>query len=249
MNQKKQQAMTIAVVQQKGGAGKTTIATNLAAEFSKIYKTILVDCDRQQSCRIFGAGRSEALGEINNLTIVGKIFLLPNETIASGKAIRQELKPFKDEHQIVVMDVGGAQPTIAKAVASLADLVIIPIQPGILDVDSAGETIRDMEDLLAINEFIKVRVILNRRKDNTNLSKEVAKFEFLEGHEDIDVMLTSLGDRIIYGESNQGLSVVEIDRRSIAAAEILALMEEIEELLSLEEYFNGQETTSHRVAA
>ena len=41
-------AKTIGIIQVKGGAGRSTVSTNLAGELSKLGKTVLIDCDMPQ---------------------------------------------------------------------------------------------------------------------------------------------------------------------------------------------------------
>lgn len=221
-------AITISIFHQKGGVGKTTIAVNLAAELSKIYKTILVDCDPMGSAANFGNARSESLGEINSLTAVQKNFYNQNGSEISPAAINQELKTFREDYEVMIIDTRGSQGKVAAVAAVISDLVIIPVTPGYFDLWAVSPILEELEKIMIGNPHLKVRLLLNRRDDRTNLSREV--ISYLREHPDISLMRTTLGNRTIYGQSGGGLSVVEIDHHSAAATEINSLLKEIEEI-------------------
>jgi chromosome partitioning protein len=234
-------ATTISLVNQKGGVGKSTIAVNLAVELSKIYKTMLVDCDPMRSCIDFSNARSELLGEMNDLTVCGKSFVAGKsigengETInlrgeeLSPKAIRQELKTFKEDYEVIIVDSPGKTGKIGQAIASVSDLVIVPVIPGYFDAWGSDGTFEALEEIMAYNDLLEVRMLINRRDDRTNLSRDLAVF----AQDRMQVMQTTLGNRTIYGQSAAGQSVVELDHRSAAANEMTELVKEIEGILNM----------------
>lgn len=227
-----QQAVIISLLHQKGGVGKSTVAVNLAAELSKEFKTLLIDCDPMASSLNFGSARSEALGEENFLTVCQKSFVKPDKTEMTGKAIRQEIKNFKDDYQILIIDSPGRSGIIATAAASVSDLVIVPVIPGFFDIWAIDETLETLDKVMAANEDLMVRILLNRRDDRTVLSKEILKH--LQENE-MTLFDSTLGNRTIYGHSAAGLSVVEIEKKSDAAREVEALVNEVKKTLNLGE--------------
>lgn len=226
------QAITICLVHQKGGVGKSTVAVNIASELSKIYKTLLIDCDPMASCLDFGNARSEQLGEMNSLSVCQKSFTLRDGSEMSGKAIRQELKSFKNDYEILVIDSPGKSGVLGKAVASVSDLVIVPVVPGYFDLWAIEGTLNSLDEVMAVNDNLIVKILMNRRDDRTNLSKDVVRFL---KDKDMTLMQTTLGSRTLYGQSAAGMSVVELDRHSEAAKEITGLLKEIESILHLGE--------------
>jgi chromosome partitioning protein len=233
------QALTITILNQKGGVGKSTVAVNIGAELSKLYKTIIIDCDGQGSCEDFSNARNKVLADLNDLTVCKKTFR--NGPELNGREIRQAIKTFKDDYEIVILDSPGNRDNVVlgKALASVANLVIIPVTPGYFDSYSTDSSLVDIDEVMAVNELIEARVLLNRRDGRTNLTKEMSDF-IKKGK--LLPMKSTLGNRTIYGYSGAGLSVVEMDHRSEAAAEVNALVEEIEIILGLrQEKENEQE--------
>jgi len=154
---------TISVLQQKGGAGKTTIATNLAYYFSIAnYNTLLVDSDpNQRSARDWHAANDGQL-----VTCIG----LDTETLP------KDLKSISEPFDIVIID---GTPQIAKlSVAAIlaSDLILIPVQPSPYDVWATADLVELIKTRRAINnENPQAAFILSRVIKNTLLSKEVTE--------------------------------------------------------------------------
>ena len=60
-------AKTIGIIQVKGGAGRSTVSTNLAGELSKLGKTVLIDCDMPQGTAASWYSVREQAGKASNL--------------------------------------------------------------------------------------------------------------------------------------------------------------------------------------
>lgn len=223
-------AKTICLLNQKGGVGKSTIAVNLGVEFSKVYKTLLIDCDPQGSCNDFSNARSRLYLELNDLTVCAKPFKTDDGKEVNGRVVRQEIKTFKEDYELILIDSPGKAGVLGKALASVSDLIIVPIAPGFFDGWGSEDTFKALAEVMAIDDNIQARILMNRRNDRTILSKELGKF--IDGG-DFFPMKATLGQRTIYGQSSGGMSVVEIDHNSDAAEELLKLMNEIEGILDL----------------
>ena len=109
----------VVVANPKGGAGKTTLSTNIAGYFaSQGHAVMLGDVDRQQSSRLW-------LG------------LRPPEVrpIASWEVSHNEIvKPPKGTTHVVLDTPGGLHGSRFKEVMKLADKVIVPLQPSVFDI-------------------------------------------------------------------------------------------------------------------
>ncbi len=206
----------IAVLNQKGGAGKTTIATNLAqALVREGHQVLLVDADPQGSLRDWN--------EVNGGEIV-PVVGLDRESLA--KDIGAVIKGY----DYVVID--GA-PQIAKlsvAAVKAADLVLIPVQPSPYDVWACG----DLVDIIAARQEVmggtpKAAFVISRIIKNTRLSQEVVK---ALGEYEIPVLKAGTTQRVIYPSSaSEGKTVFCSDPAGPAAREILAIQQEIMEVL------------------
>src|SRR4029453_15881760 len=114
--------MVIAVLNGKGGVGKTTIATNLATCFASDTKDVLlVDADPQGSALEWKASRPES-------AVAFQVIGLPADNLL------QEMKRLKNKYDLIVIDGGGRITKTARAAATVADLVLVPTLPSRYDI-------------------------------------------------------------------------------------------------------------------
>lgn len=150
---------TVLVASSKGGAGKSTLATNLAAWFALDGKrTALLDADRQQSATRWSekrAGMESAVLPIDG-TRRGWENRLPN-----------------DIERLVVDAAAGAMGEDLEAVLAKADAVIVPVNPSMIDLEA---TVPFLNSLAAHPRVKKgklpVALVANRLKPHTNASQQ-----------------------------------------------------------------------------
>ena len=210
----------IAFLNQKGGVGKTTLATNVAGELAtRGKKVILVDVDPQGSALDWSAARKgQPL-----LAVVG----LPKPSV------HKDLGKIAQGYEYVILDSPPRQDALAKSVMLAADLLVIPVQPSPYDVWAAEETVRLIEEASVLKEVLKSVFAINRKIVNTAIGRDVE--EALRRYS-VQTLSTHVHQRVTFAESAlQGLLVSETDPRSPAANEIRNLTTEI---LA----FYGQET-------
>ena len=209
-------AITISVLNQKGGAGKTTISVNLAHALQLDgAKVLLVDSDPQGSARDWNEANE---GEL--IPVVG----LDRETLA------KDLKAIEGGYDFVVID--GA-PQIAKLSAAgvkAADIVIIPCQPSPYDIWAAA----DLVDIIKARQDVtggkpKAAFIISRSIKNTKLGNEVT--EALEGYE-LPVLKSNTTQRVAYPTTASEGQTVFIEPNSEAAKEILKIKNELMEIIN-----------------
>lgn len=208
-------ATVIAVLNQKGGSGKTTIASNLAHALSlDKHKVLLVDSDPQGSLRDWNEANDAEI-----LPVVG----LDRETLP------KDLKAVSGGYDFVIID--GA-PQIAKmsaAAVKAADLVIIPVQPSPYDIWACA----DLVDIVTARQEVTdgkppAYFLISRVIKNTKLSGEIKTA--LEEYE-LPVLKASTTQRVAYPTTaSEGLTVFK-DPNSEAAKEISAIKSEILEVL------------------
>ena len=116
----------IAVINQKGGTGKTTLALNLAAGLARRAPTAVIDADPQRSISQWIAmGGGE-----HAFPVATPIGATPAATIAQ----------LKQSHRYVVVDCPPAvQGPVIDAVMAAADQVLIPVLPSPLDLWASVE--------------------------------------------------------------------------------------------------------------
>jgi chromosome partitioning protein len=198
----------ITIAQQKGGAGKTTIAAHLAVALSQRGKRVAaIDIDPQGSFSAWYNLREERFGR----GYTGMNFIT-----ASGWRVNSELTRLKRDHDVIIIDSPPHTETDAKTAIRAADLVIIPVQPSPTDLWATQATVE-----LAAKERIPAYVLLNRVSSNSKLAATIAA--------QLDNLLeTVLGNRVAFASClMEGRTVTETEPGSVAAKEIKTLTEEI----------------------
>jgi chromosome partitioning protein len=199
----------ITVAQQKGGAGKTTIAANLAAAWAGQGRRVaVVDIDPQGSLTRWFAARTAMLGD-PGLTHVQ----------ITGWRTQREVERLLGSHDVVVIDSPPHAETEAKIAVRAASLVLVPVQPSPMDVWATEPTLA-----LAKAEGRPTLLVLNRVSPRTRLADALAGA--IEGL-GVPVAATQLGSRTGYAAAMmEGLGVTEAGRGK-AAEEITALAAEV----------------------
>lgn len=201
----------IAVLNQKGGSGKTTIATNLAHALKRDGCTVLlVDSDPQGSARDW----NEASGG-NIIPVIG----LDRETLV------KDLQAISQGYDWIVIDGAPQIAKLSAAAVKAADLVLIPVQPSPYDIWACA----DLVDIIAARREVtngkpKAAFVISRAIKNTKLSGEINQALSDYG---LPVLKAGTTQRVVYPTTaSEGLTVFS-DPSSDAAREIDALKKEV----------------------
>ncbi|MCS4139580.1 chromosome partitioning protein [Salinibacter ruber] len=206
--------IVIGLVQQKGGVGKTTIATNLADTLSRrSYSVLLVDADPQGTARDWAA-KSEDVG----LTTVG----------VDRPVVHEEL-PSIEGFDVAIVDAVGKLEKMTISVIKASDLVLVPIQPSAADLWAVGQVIDHIETRQDITGGTpKARFVISRAIGSSKMGEQVqdildeAPFGRLE---------SSVNQRVAYARAlGEGKSVHDTSDKK-AQAEINKLTDQLEQIL------------------
>lgn len=205
-------AKIITVAQQKGGAGKTTLAVHLSLAFAEQgLKVAAVDIDPQGSMVAWFAHREKA-----NPDLADKIAF----HAFSGWRVAGQVESLAKEFDVIVIDSPPHAETEAKVAIRAADLVVIPMQPSALDL-WATEPTRS----LAEGEGRPHLLVLNRVPPRAKLTEQVSKQARDDG---LRIADASIGNRVAFASSlAEGKGITEAAPSSVAAGEMRALAEEI----------------------
>lgn len=203
------------VAQQKGGAGKTTLAAHLAVAWSEAgHRVATLDIDPQGSLTRWYQAREAALGDRTGLTHVQ----------ITGWRTQREVERLAREFDLVVIDSPPHAETEARIAVRAAWMVIIPVQPSPMDLWATEPTLT-----LARQEKVPAMLVLNRVPPRAKLADElVDRIRQLATPPDIGIALTQLGNRTAYaGAMMEGRGATETAARTRAAEEIAELAAEI----------------------
>lgn len=205
----------IAVINQKGGSGKTTIATHLARALQLDgHSVMLVDSDPQGSARDWAAVRED-----QTVPVVG----------VDRPTIDRDIKHIA-QTDFIVIDGAPQAADLAVSAIKAADFVLIPVQPSPYDIWAAADLVELVKERIEITDGkLRAAFVVSRAIKGTRIGAEVT--EALEGY-GLPVLDARVTQRVIYpGTAAAGLTVMDDDPAGDAATEIRALANEIKEIL------------------
>ncbi len=197
-------ALVITVAQQKGGAGKSTLAANLAVALgAEGARVTLLDTDPQGTLTRWHGLRDPAARPLR--------FDAP-----AGWRVQGALDRHRREADFVVIDTPPHAETESRLAVRAADLVLVPLQPSLPDLWASEATLK-----LAEAERRAHRIVLNRMPPSGKLRDVILEELARRG---APVLEQRLGNRSAYAAAFAlGLGVTESEPRSAAAAEMRAL--------------------------
>ncbi|MFD2233974.1 ParA family partition ATPase [Phaeospirillum tilakii] len=212
-------ARILTIAQQKGGAGKTTLAAQLAVAWARAGRRVgLLDIDPQGSLAAWFALRRQALGEEDGLAFVQ----------AAGWRLGTELDRLRADRDLVLIDSPPHAETEVRIAVRAADLILVPVQPSPMDLWATAPTLE-----IARREKSPALVLLNRAPARGRLVERIRAELVAQG---VTLAETGLGNRIAFaGAMLEGRGVSETEPRGTAAAEIAALAAELAARLGLPE--------------
>ena len=205
----------IAVLNQKGGSGKTTIATHLARSLQLDGDSVLlVDSDPQGSARDWAAVREE-----QPVTVVG----------IDRPTIERDLKHIARK-DFVVVDGAPQAADLAVSALKAADFVLIPVQPSPYDIWATAELVDLVKQRIDLTDGrLQAAFVVSRAIKGTRIGAEVT--EALAGY-DLPVLESRITQRVSYpGTAAAGTTVLDADPAGDAAAEVRALCAELKKKL------------------
>jgi chromosome partitioning protein len=210
-------AHIISIIQVKGGAGRSTIATNLAGLISKSKKVALIDCDMPQA-----TSASWAAIRQGNITTA---------TATDHNQVVTEIQRLNDSHDFIVIDAPPRIAEITKVALMLSELCLVPLGASAAEIWATSDLIKTIDAAKELKADIDVRIIWNRFRASTRSAQELSE----AAHNELNLkeLKNKLGYRVAYSEAlARGMTVTEWTDKT-AKSEILSLAKEIEKILKV----------------
>jgi chromosome partitioning protein len=204
----------VAVVNEKGGAGKSTLSINLAAALARQgRKVVIVDADPQGTARDWREATPEDMD------------MPPVVALDRPELLLSSLKTLSGD--VLIIDTPAKAERMSANVIRVADVALIPVQPSAADVWASAATVKLIQSKRDVGGKIEAAFVASRVNPQTKLSREILAGEWNEYG--VPLLHAALGNRVSYAQSlSDGVSVFET-HDSQAKAEISGLCDELEQ--------------------
>lgn len=211
--------MIVLIGGEKGGTGKTTLATNLAAMRALAgHDVLLIDSDPQASANYWAQNRDE-------LAIQPRVACVQK----FGKGLAMEVKDLAQRYQDIVIDAGGRDSVELRSALIVVDKVYLPIQPSQFDVWTLNSMNTLVETAKGFNPNLQAKVIISRASTNPSVQESEETRKLLADFPNLKPLDFIIRDRIAYRKAaKEGVAVTELKpKEAKASEEMTALYNEI----------------------
>ncbi|WFU33627.1 ParA family partition ATPase [Bradyrhizobium brasilense] len=207
--------MIVALLNQKGGVGRTTLALHLAGEWAlRGRRVTVIDADPQGSALDWSKQRARE----NGSRLFGVVGL-------ARDTLHREAPEIARTADYVVIDGPPRAAGLMRSALLAADLVLIPVQPSPLDGWASAEMLSLLREARIYRPQLTARFVLNRCDARSVIARETTKA--LADHEP-PALVSTIGQRVVFADAAQsGRLVFELAEESAAAREIAALAAEV----------------------
>jgi len=211
--------MIVTIGAEKGGVGKSTIATNLAVYLSREgVDVVIVDTDTQATCGKFIERRDEA-GFLPSIACVQR----------TG-SVAATLRDLKNRYQVVVVDAGGRDSQELRTAMAVSNLLLVPTRASQADLETLPKVNELVSLARGLNPDLKAVAVLSMAPSNPVITEVAEARELLAQFEELELSGNIIRDRKVYRDALlAGKGVIELDN-SQARAEIQLLAQEFFEL-------------------
>jgi chromosome partitioning protein len=209
---------TIVCASVKGGAGKSTLVTNLGAEYLRRKRRVLiVDADPQGTARVWSEIATERKQPVPAVVAMGKDMHRPGQ-----------LNQIAAAFDTVIVDCPGRDGAVVRAALMVADLVLIPCGASPADAWALTQSLDLLNEARGLRPELAARVVITRRRA-TNLGRnaraDLASFG-------VPLLSVELAERVAYQVAmGEGRGVTNMTGQAEAVREIRKLTDAVDALL------------------
>ena len=187
---------------EKGGTGKTTLCTNLAAMRARAgYDVLIIDTDRQATSNTWATIRGEE-GIAPRVVCVQK----------HGKGLIEDVRDLGRRYDDILIDAGGQDSRELRSAMVIADKLFLPLQPSLAD----AWTLERMEELVqqaqVLNPDLDAFVALNRASTHSKVPETQDAIDLIKEFDFLRFSGVVLRDRVAFRRAlGMGMSVLEYE--------------------------------------
>lgn len=212
-------SMIVLVAAEKGGTGKSTIASNIAVHLARQnVDVVLVDTDGQATCARFSERRDEA----------GIGPAVP--CIQRTGDVAATLRDLSRRYQVIVVDAGGRDSREMRSAMAVSNLLLVPTRASQADLETLPKVNELVSLARGLNPDLKAFAVLSMAPSNPTIREVDDAREALSQFDQLELADTIIRDRKVYRDALlNGNGVVELSN-SQACAEIQLLAQEFFEV-------------------
>ncbi|MFG0598499.1 ParA family partition ATPase [Delftia sp. WSY_4] len=186
----------VAVLNEKGGTGKSTVATNLAALLHREGGgVVLIDCDPQ------GTSRDWRDASPKNLDLPKVL------SVDDSKYLKSCLESLNAD--VVIIDSPAKAAEMSAAIIMESDVALIVIQPSGPDLWASGAVVKQIQEKRDLGGKIDAAFLVNRSNSSTKLHKLIRSGDW-NTYDGVEVLETFIGNRTVFASAmTEGVSVFE----------------------------------------
>ncbi|CAG2146641.1 Iron-sulfur cluster carrier protein [Cupriavidus campinensis] len=211
--------MIVLVAAEKGGVGKSTIASNLAIHLAHSgVDVVLLDTDAQATCARFVERRDEAA-------------IQPHvPCVQRTGEVSATLRDLARRYEVVIVDAGGRDSREMRSAMVVANLLLTPVRASQADLETLPKVNELIHLARGLNPELKASAVLSMAPSNPTIREVEEARELLTEFDQLKLADTVIRERKVYRDALLGgKGVVELDNAT-ARAEIQLLVDEFFEL-------------------
>ncbi len=209
----------IGIIQVKGGAGRSTIATNLAGMLADSSRVALVDCDMPQGTSASWAAIRLA-DKPNSLTVA---------TASSHVELVEAVKRLDAEHDYIILDGPPRIAEMTRAALILSNLCLIPMGASAAELWATSDLLATIHEARAVKPDVDARILWTRFRGSTKSAQELSAAATSELG--LNELKAKLGYRVAFSEAMaRGMTAAEWPERT-AREEMMAVGKEVIRIL------------------
>lgn len=206
----------IGIIQVKGGAGRSTIATNLAGILSAEGKRVaLIDCDMPQ-----GTSASWASIRLANIPDC-----LTVATAANHQELVAQVKRLDADHDYLVLDGPPRIAEMTRAALILSHLCLIPLSASAAEIWATSDLLTTIKEAKEVKPTVDARILWTRFRGSTKSAQELSAAA--QSELGLKELKNKLGYRVAFSEAlARGMTVAEWPERT-AKVEMQSVVKEL----------------------